>query len=377
MPQPSFRVVICGGGVAAVEGALGLRRLLGDRLDLTILAPNKHFRYRPMAVTEPFSFGGALEVPLEKIADDVGAELVEDIVESVDNERRVVRTGSGRELPFDAVLVAVGARSVEPYEHVRTFNDAQADNTFHGVIQDLEQGYVKSIAFIAPQPPVFPLPLYELALMTAAHAREQNVGELTLSLITAEPRPLAPFGSEVSGVVSGLLETAGFRVHTLSVVHVPEAGRIVIEPDGPEIHADAIIAVPHLTGPTVSGLSHGPDGFVPIDRFCSVPEANGRVFAAGDAAEFPVKHGGLGAQMADTAANGIARLAGVELKAEPLDPVLRGKLLTGAEPLYIEARVVGGHGFDSTLHKTPPWRADDKIVANELGDYLEEIRLAA
>ncbi|MEA2348842.1 MAG: hypothetical protein QOG62_2629, partial [Thermoleophilaceae bacterium] len=33
-------------------------------------------------------------------------------------------------------------------------------------------------------------------------------------------------------------------------------------------------------------------------------------------------------------------------------------------------------GFDSTIYKTPPWREEDKIVAKELGDYLEDIRLA-
>jgi hypothetical protein len=51
-----FRVVIAGGGIAAVEGLLRLRRL-GDSLDLCLLAPDDDLVYRPAAVRQPFAFG--------------------------------------------------------------------------------------------------------------------------------------------------------------------------------------------------------------------------------------------------------------------------------------------------------------------------------
>ena len=59
-----FRVVICGGGIAAVEGLLRLRRLVGDAVDVTLLAPNEELRYRPVAVQEPFSRPSAKRYPL-------------------------------------------------------------------------------------------------------------------------------------------------------------------------------------------------------------------------------------------------------------------------------------------------------------------------
>jgi sulfide:quinone oxidoreductase len=37
------RVLIAGGGVAALEALIALRELAGDRLDLTLLAPEPHF----------------------------------------------------------------------------------------------------------------------------------------------------------------------------------------------------------------------------------------------------------------------------------------------------------------------------------------------
>ena len=82
--------------------------------------------------------------------------------------------------------------------------------------------------------------------------------------------------------------------------------------------------MPRIAGPSIRGLpGAGAHGFLPIDKHCSVPGTGGRVFAAGDAANYPIKHGGLGAQMADAAAAAIAVLAGAQAKAprvQPRDP---------------------------------------------------------
>ena len=59
-----FRVVICGGGIAAVEGLLRLRRLAGDSVDIELIAPNEELVYRPMAVRQPFAAGPPRRYPL-------------------------------------------------------------------------------------------------------------------------------------------------------------------------------------------------------------------------------------------------------------------------------------------------------------------------
>ena len=48
-----------------------------------------------------------------------------------------------------------------------------------------------------PVGPVWPLPLYELALMTAERAESMDIRNLQLSLVTPERRPLAVFGMAV------------------------------------------------------------------------------------------------------------------------------------------------------------------------------------
>ena len=75
--------------------------------------------------------------------------------------------------------------------------------------------------------------------------------------------------------------------------------------------------------------------------------------------------------MADTAAAAIAVLAGSQTKSLAFDPVIRGKLLTGADPVYMSAHPVSAESFDSEVFvDEPPWPSDDKIVAEELGPYL-------
>jgi sulfide:quinone oxidoreductase len=370
----NFRVVICGGGIAAVEGLLRLRRLLGDAVEIELIAPNDELVYRPLAVRQPFAFGPPNRYPLRRIAADCGAEWTKDTLAWVEPDKQLVHTGEGRQVDYDALLVAVGARQAEPYEHAGTFRDGEADDVYHGVVQDVEGGYTQSIAFILPVGPTWPLPLYELALMTAERATSMNIESLELSLITPETRPLAIFGPAASDAVSELLDRAGITVYTSALAQVPATGHVLVQPQGIELHPGRTIAMPRIAGPVVRGLAGGgAQGFIPIDKHCCIPGTNGHVFAAGDAAAYPIKHGGIGSQMADAAVDAIAALAGADVVPEPLHPVIRGKLLTGGDPLYISARVVGAEGFESEVFETPPWPADEKVVAEELGPYLAQL----
>jgi sulfide:quinone oxidoreductase len=369
-----FRVVICGGGIAAVEGLLRLRRLLGDGVHIDLVAPNEELVVRPLAVREPFSYGVPGRYPLRRIAADGSAEWIKDSLAWVDTSSRIVHTGEGGQLEYDALLIAIGAKLVEPYEHAGTFRDDRADETLRGLVQDVEEGYSRSVAFVLPVGPVWPLPLYELALMTAERAYSMNVDDLELAIVTPEVRPLAIFGVAAGDAVDRLLADARINVYASALAQVPAKGRLLIQPQGVELHPGRIVAMPRVAGPAIRGIAGaGALGFVPIDKFCCVPETDGRVFAAGDAVAFPIKHGGLGAQMADTAAGAIAALAGADVEAKPFHPEIRGKLLTGAKPLFISARPVGSEGFGSEVYETPPWPEDEKIVAEELGPYLEQL----
>jgi sulfide:quinone oxidoreductase len=366
-----FRVIICGGGVAATEGLLRLRGLAGDAVDITLLAPNDEFVYRPLAVREAVGQGWGRRYELWGIAERADAEWIKDTLARVDPAGRVAHTGQGRELRYDALLVAVGGRQQVELEHATTFRDADARQVYDHVVRDVERGEAGSVAFVVPEGPVYPLPAYELALLTATAARRAGVDGLRLWLVTPEPIPLAAFGGSAGVVVSRLLIEAGIQLYASALAFASGPRKLLIQPHGVELAPDRIVAIPRMKGPGIPGLAEGgANGFIPIDSHCRVPGTEGRVFAAGDATAFPLKHGALGAQQADAAAGVIARLAGVDVEAGPFQPKIRAKLLTGGKPLYLSATVVGGEGFNSEVSDTPPWPVDDKIVAEELGPYL-------
>jgi sulfide:quinone oxidoreductase len=374
-PSAPFEVLIAGGSVAALEGALALRHLAGDRVNVKLLAPNHEFTYRPLTVQEPFSFGVAQRYPLQEIAREIGVELVEDALRSVDTSAHTVHSAGGAALQYDALLVALGARVQARYQHATTIDDRRLDEQLHGLVQDIEGGYVKRLAFVIPPRMAWPFPIYELALMSATRAYDSNI-ELAITILTPEDAPLALFGEGASRAIAELLASNRIEVIAPAYCEIPEPGRIEASPGGREVRADRVIALPELQGPAVPGLPEAEDGFIPIDPHCRIRGLE-REFAAGDATDFAVKHGGIASQHADAAAAAIASLAGAPVEPEPFHPVVRGVLLTGGKPLYLSSHITGGHGSSSEISEAPTWTPPAKIAAKYLAPYLEERDRAA
>lgn len=363
--------MIAGGGVAALETALALQHLAADRVAVTMLAPNDRFVYRPMTVAEPFSFGGARRYALAPIARDLDAELLKGTLNWVDHASRVAHTGDDQALAYDALVLALGARISPRYKHALTIDDRTMEKTLQGLIQDVEIGCIKSTAFVAPGRMGWPLPLYELALMTAGRAHEMKI-EMPVTIVTPEESPLAIFGEEASRNVAQLLEKRGVKTITSAYAEIPEQGRIVIHPGHRHLDVERVVALPEPYGPSVHGFRLGHEGFIHVDRFGQVPNC-GPLFAAGDATEFPVKHGGVSAQQADVAAESVAKLAGVEIDPQPFHPVIRGMLMTYERPYYMQARITGGHGYSSQFSSEPLWTPVAKIAAKYLAPYLDSL----
>jgi sulfide:quinone oxidoreductase len=366
-----FRVLVVGGGIAAVETILALQDLAAEHVAMTVLAPNEEFVYRPMSVREPFAYGPAARYPLASVVADAGAELVTGKLAWVAPEKRLAHTEDGAQLAYDALVLALGAKPYARYEHAVTIDDRHMDETLHGLIQDIEQGYLKSVAFVAPGRMAWPLPLYELALMTAGRAYDMNV-PLESTIVTPEEKPLAVFGQEVSDGVAGLLEAKGIRTITSGYAEIPRQGEVVVNPGDRRLRTTRVIALPELYGPCVAGVPIGEHGFIHVDHYCRVPHA-GPTFAAGDAVDFAVKQGGLGSQQADVVAQSIARLAGVAIEPQAFKPMIHGVLLTDGRPRYIAAQITGGHGYASHFSDAPIDGITQKVAAKYLAPYLARL----
>jgi NADH dehydrogenase FAD-containing subunit len=88
----SLNVLICGGGIAGIEGLLRLRRLAGKRVELTIVSPEEECVCRPLAVREPFALERVRRHPLERIASDTGAKWIQDRLERIDVDACTLHT---------------------------------------------------------------------------------------------------------------------------------------------------------------------------------------------------------------------------------------------------------------------------------------------
>jgi sulfide:quinone oxidoreductase len=364
------RVVIAGGGVAALEGALALRKLADRRVAIELLAPEPQFWYRPLSVVEAFEPHRVHGLELSALAEAIGATFTLGSLECVDADRHAARSDAGALLTYDYLLVATGARPVVAVEGALTFRGPADSDRVRRLLDEMESGIVRRLAFAVPAGTTWALPLYELALMTAKFLGKQGLTDVELALVTPEDTPLGVFGANASAAIVALLSQRRVRLHTGVHPVAAEPGLLHVTP-GDAIPADRVIALPRLEGPRLAGLPHDWQGFIPID-----PDARVRglddVFAAGDVTAFPVKQGGLAAQQAEAAAATIAAAIGADVRPRPFRPVLRGLVLTGESAHYLRAELAGGTGDTSLAASEPLWWPPGKIAGTHLGPFLAE-----
>ena len=362
-------VVIAGGGIGALEGLLALQDFAADRLRISVLTATRHLTYRALSVAEPFGGDPAPRFDWEQIARDRGVRWIPDVVERVRLEAGELITRDGPAVGFDVLLLALGAQPCTAVPGAMQFAGPRDVAEVRSVIEGLEPGVRHRIAFVAGAGVAWTLPLYELALLTADHGRRRGL-DLDLELVTREADPLDLFGAEASAAVAERLTQAGIHVRAGTFAQQYEDGRLWLELEGP-LAADVAIALPQLKGPAIAGLPADGDGFVPVDAYGRVRGAE-RVWAVGDMTTRPVKHGGLTAQQADVAAADIAATAaGSDVPVHPYQPELRGLLLTGTDPVYLERR----RGAPSRSHASSQflWWPAHKVAGRYLAPYLASL----
>src|SRR3954454_17614129 len=124
MTATKTRVLIAGGGIAALEALLVLRADARELTDVTLVADTDTFVYRSQQVGEAFGVAPARRHDLGALVADAGATFVRDRVAKVDAGGRELLLASGATLSFDALLLALGTRSVPAFDHGTTFGPA-------------------------------------------------------------------------------------------------------------------------------------------------------------------------------------------------------------------------------------------------------------
>jgi sulfide:quinone oxidoreductase len=354
------QILIVGGGFAGVEAALALRALAEDRVTVRLLAPDAVFRYRPAATSEPFDLAPSRSYDLRAILADLEARYHQSRLEAVASRKHFVRTASGARLEYDALILASGARAVIGVPGAITFRDQRDIPLIRRLLAHVRAGRVRRVVFALPTGIVWPLPLYELALLATRHALE-------CSVVTPEREPLAVFGAEASALVRGLLEERGVRLLAGALARSVQRDGSLSLADGTAIEADRVVALPELRGRRFTGVPTAQLGFVPVDASGRVDGLDD-VYAAGDVTTCPIKQGGLAAQQADVVAQTIVSNLGVPVREFRPPHVLQARLLGGDRPVFL--RTEFDLNWQATRAALVREDAEDDGGAKVFGRYL-------
>ena len=366
---PPLRVVIVGGGVAALETMFALRHLAEERVELTLVSADSELRYQPASVAVPFGRGEVFRYSLSDATGEAGARLVHDALSEVDAEGHRAITRAGQEVGYDALVIAIGAHRRPVMEGAIAFRGDEDIAEIEKLLGEIRVGTVKRVVFALPRGASWALPLYELALLTATYVAEHHVEGVSLALVTPEERPLVQFGGEVSDAVAELLREHHVVLHPAAYprgdLRKPSGGGS----GGDDPGGSRCLHSGGGRDPD-PGIPSTPDGFLSVDDLGRVRGVDD-VYAAGDITSYPIKQGGIAAQQADLVAQVIANRAGATLgDPPPLRPVLRGLLITGGQPKYLLAQLGGGRGDTATSTNEPLWSPGGKVAARYLGPYL-------
>ncbi len=372
-PDTSPHVVIAGGGFAALEAMLALRAILGDRVAVSLVSPAPELVFRPTATVEAFAGAAPLVYDLRSIAEDLGATFHGARLESVATSAHYVRLSSGSRLPYDALVLAIGARAVSHISGALTFRDQRDVALFSSVLSGIDSGKLRRVVFTLPPGQTWTLPIYELALLSRARISARGL-HTQVTLVSPEPTPLAVFGDRPSSLVAQLLAARDVSFVGNAVPRAVRRDGSLELCSGDVVPADRVVAGPQLRGRWITGIPADWWGFIAVDgdgRVAGIPD----VYAAGDITNYPVKQAGLATQHADLVADSIARDFGVQPPERRSQRLLQARLVGAPEAIYLRAELdASGQATLATLARvaTEDENAQPKVFARHLTTYLAQ-----
>ena len=322
------RVVILGGGTGGTLLANRLRHGFGeDELQIDVVDRDDVHVYQPGLLFVPFGLADPETLVRSRRAQlhgRIGYHQAE--IGHVSLSASAVHLVDGRTLPYDALVVATGARLM-PEEtegltgpgwrtSVHTFYDLVGAQALRDALARFEGG--RLVVDIADFPIKCPVAPIEFVFLADWYLRRRGVRERT-TLTLATPldgcftRPVA------SKHLTYLLEKKGIELAVeFAAGEVDGAAGRLVSYDGREIPFDLLVAVPLHGGQAYVERSEGLGdalGFVPTDPTTLQATAAENVFAIGDATDLRASKAGS-----------VAHFEG-EILSENLTAFLRGKPL--------------------------------------------------
>ena len=298
------RVVILGGGVGGTLTANLIvkklrKRIVANEVSITVVDATGQHYYQPGYMY--IAMGGErvenLRRPERSLLDRL-VNLVIGEVTAIDDQSQTVSLGDGTILPYDYLVVALGARIVpEEIEHfaeeAHHFYSAQAAAKLRKALDAFTGG--KVIVGIAGMPYKCPPAPLEVTFLVESELRDRGLRDKT------EMHYCSPIGraftiESVSEMATPILEEKGIELHTFfNVDEIDPGAKLVKSLEGEDLPYDLLILVPPHAGAQLvidAGLASAPGGWLPTDRHTLKVGDRANVFALGDATDLPLSKAG-------------------------------------------------------------------------------------
>ena len=383
--SPKPRVLVLGGGFAALESAFLMRMRLRGTVDISVVSDREDFVFRPNSIYVPFGADPddllvGLAKPLRRR--DIGFDRGE--VVAVDPGERSVALADGRSLEYDRLVIATGAdTAVEEVpglaEHAATIWTApemlEVRRRFERVRDRARSGERSRVLFLVPPNNKCAGPLYEIVLMLETWLRREGVREsVSIGWSTYESTFIQAFGPRLHDLIVEEFGERGIDGHTGERVSSVEPGHVSYEGGAVREFDELIAFPPYVSAVRYDTLPSDERGFIETVPETRQVAGHPEIYAPGDAGDFPVKQAFLAFLQADTVAEHIGAHLRSEAFDADFDPVsmcvmeMFDKATFAQVPLEVTGdpsapvRVRPGAGDDYKVGTSPVWRLGKKML---------------
>jgi len=379
------RVLILGGGFAALESAFLMRMRMRDSVDIELVSDSDSFVFRPNSIYVPFGADpGSLLVDLAKPLRHRDIGFVRGEAVGVDPDRRLVELADGERRGYDKLVIATGANTAAAEvpgleQHAATIWTTETmlgvRERFERVRAKAQAGEPSRVLFLVPRNNKCSGPLYEIVMMFETWLRREGVRDhVEITWSTYEHSYIQAFGPRLHELITEEFEQRGIDGHTEEVVSVVEADEVAYS-DGARRGYDELIAFPpYVAAVDYEALPSDERGFITTEPDTRQVAGHPDIYAPGDAGDFPVKQAFLAFLQADTVAEHIGSELGTTTFSQQFDPVsmcvmeMFDKATFAQVPLELTGdpeqpvRVRPGAGEDYKVGTSKAWRLGKKVL---------------